>query len=106
MRLACCTLPPTRMRWGPLFSSFFTGGGGGGAAEGTAPRMPPMTPPAPPGTPPGTPPTTPALEGGGNSSSLILAISLGIDFGASNLPASNCRGATLQILGGVGAGGG
>src|SRR5690606_11817553 len=113
MSLADCTLPPTRMRWGVGgFSSFFTGGGGGGggAADGTAPRIPPMTPPgAPPGTPPGTPPTTPTAPAmvGGSSSSLIMAMSLGICFGAMSLPASNWRGMTLTTLtGGAAAGGG
>ena len=62
--------------------------------------MPPITPPAaPPGTPPGTPPTTPPEDGGGSSSSLIMAISLGIVLGAIKLPASNWRGITLTTLG-------
>src|SRR5579863_3533282 len=83
------------------------GGGGGGAAVGTEPIMPPITPPGvPPGTPPGTPPTTPALEGGGSSSSLIMAISLGTALGAVSLPASNCRGMTFTIFTGTAAGGG
>src|SRR5215472_16881479 len=111
--MACCTLPPTRMRV-TFGSSFFTtggggGGGGGGAALGTEPMMPPSTPPGvPPATPPGTPPTTPTAPdaGGGSSSSLICAISLGTDFGAISLPASNCRGITLTIFTGAGAAGG
>src|SRR4051794_26028011 len=79
---AACTLPPTLMRCGvaALGSSFFGGGGGGGAADGTDPIIPPRTPPgAPPATPPGTPPTTPATPevGGGSSSSLMVATSLG-----------------------------
>src|SRR5471030_1954379 len=85
------------------------GGGGGGAAVGTAPMMPPSTPPIlPPATPPGTPPTTPTApaDGGGSSSSLICAISLGTDFGAISLPASNWRGITLTIFMGAGAAGG
>src|SRR6516164_2671165 len=107
---ADCTLPPTLMRCGVTgFSSFF-GGGGGGAADGTDPIIPPNTPPgAPPATPPGTPPTTPATpdDGGGSSSSLICATSLGTTFGAISLPASNCRGITLTTLtGGAAAGGG
>src|SRR5207302_7100432 len=93
------------------FSSTFLGGGGGGggAADGTEPIMPPRTPPgAPPATPPGTPPTTPpTLVGGGSSSSLMVATSLGMTLGAISLPASNCRGMTLTILtGGAAAGGG
>ena len=63
--------------------------------------MPPSTPPgAPPATPPGTPPTTPPTPavGGGSSSSLIIAISFGITFGAISLPASNCRGITFTTL--------
>src|SRR5438094_8912300 len=94
-------------------STFLGGGGGGGAALGTEPIMPPRTPPGvPPAPPPGTPPTTPAIaeEGGGSSSSLIWAISLGTTFGAVNLPASNCRGMTFTIFttawGGGGGGGG
>src|SRR5579884_69630 len=103
IRLAACTLPPTRMRCGVLgFSG--GGGGGGGAAVGTDPTIPPTTPPeTPPGTPPGTP--TPAL-GGGNSSSLIMATFLGMVLGAISLPASNWRGATFTTLGGAAAGGG
>src|SRR5689334_5570369 len=94
------------------FSSTFLGGGGGGggAAEGTDPIMPPRTPPGvPPATPPGTPPTTPATPevGGGSSSSLMVATSLGMTLGAINLPASNCRGITFTTLtGGAAAGGG
>src|SRR5579872_5141223 len=95
------------------FSSFLGGGGGGGgAADGTELIMPPSTPPGvPPATPPGTPPTTPATpeEGGGSSSSLICAISLGMTLGAINLPASNWRGITLTGLtmaAGAGGGGG
>src|ERR1039457_432384 len=68
------------------------GGGGGGAAVGTEPMMPPSTPPiVPPATPPGTPPTTPDTPevGGGSSSSLMVATSLGMILGAINLPASN-----------------
>src|ERR1039458_6833634 len=104
IRLAACTWPPTRIRVG-VASLFFTGGGG--AAVGTAPIIPPITPPGvPPGTPPGTPPTTLPVEGGGSSSSLIFAISFGIDLGAISLPASNWRGITLTILGGAGGGGG
>ena len=69
--------------------------------------IPPMTPPgAPPGTPPGTPPTTPALAGGGSSSSLIIAISFGICFGAVSWPASNWRGTTFTTFTGAAAGGG
>ena len=74
------------MRFGVTGFSTLTGGGGGGggAAVGTEPMMPPSTPPGvPPATPPGTPPTTPAtpLVGGGSSSSLIVAISLGTTLG-------------------------
>src|SRR5580704_17581094 len=95
------------MRWGVTGFSTLTGGGGGGAAVGTAPIMPPITPPGvPPGTPPGTPPTTPPLDGGGSSSSLIMAISFGTAFGAIRRPASNWRGITFTILGGAGAAGG
>src|SRR5579883_197889 len=110
--LADWTLPPTLMRWGVtgLASSFLGGGGGGGgAAEGTEPIMPPSTPPgAPPATPPGTPPTTPATpdDGGGSSSSLICATSLGTTFGAISLPASNCRGMTFTPFTGAAAAGG
>src|SRR5689334_1149234 len=72
--------------------------------------MPPSTPPGvPPATPPGTPPTTPATpdEGGGISSSLIVATSFGTAFGAISLPASNWRGITFTTLtGGAAAGGG
>src|SRR5690349_21653228 len=95
------------MREGVLgFSTALTGGGGGGgsAALGTEPIMPPSTPPGvPPATPPGTPPTTPdtPLEGGGSSSSLIVAISLGTFFGAIRRPASNWRGITLTIFTGA-----
>src|SRR3954466_7181709 len=110
---ADCTLPPTLMRCGvaAFTSSFFGGGGGGGgAADGTEPIMPPRTPPGvPPATPPGTPPTTPATPelGGGSSSSLIVATSLGITLGAISLPASNCRGMTFTTFtGGAAAGGG
>src|SRR5215831_13762127 len=109
---ACCTLPPMVMRFGGGGASFFTGGGGGGggAAVGTEPMMPPSTPPGvPPATPPGTPPTTPAAPelGGGSSSSLIVATSLGTTFGAISLPASNCRGITFTTFtGGAAAGGG
>src|ERR1017187_3134665 len=76
MSLACCTLPPTRIRCGVTgFGAEGGGGGGGGAAVGTDPMMPPMTPPAvPPGTPPG--------------------------------PPSNWRGMILTTLGGAAAGGG
>jgi len=71
------------------------------------PTTPPPPPPGaipgfPPGMPPGTPPTTPELVGGGSSSSLMLAISLGICFGAISFPASNWRGTTLTTLGGAG----
>src|SRR5271170_7693262 len=106
IRLAACTWPPTRIREGVTGFTSFTAGGG--AADGIPPMMPPITPPAPPGTPPGTPPTTPPAPdiGGGRSSSLITAIFLGISFGAINLPASNCRGATLTIFGAAGGGGG
>src|SRR5580704_14207536 len=91
MRLACCTLPPTRMRCGVVGLTSLTGGGGG-AAVGIPPSTPPSTPPgAPPGTPPTTPPTTPELDGGGNSSSLILAISLGMVLGAISLPAAGAE---------------
>src|SRR5690349_20137468 len=85
-----------------------TGGGGGGAAVGTEPMMPPITPPeVPPGTPPGTPPTTPTeADGGGSSSSLIMAISFGICLGARRRPASNWRGATFTTLTGAAAAGG
>src|SRR5262245_11628455 len=92
-----------------LGSSFLGGGGGGGAAVGTDPMMPPSTPPgAPPATPPGTPPTTPAtpLVGGGSSSSLMVATSLGTALGAISLPASNCRGITFTTFTGAAAGGG
>src|ERR1700683_223664 len=107
MSLAACTWPPTRMRCGVTGFSTLTGGGGGGAAVGTDPMMPPMMPPAePPGTPPGTPPTTPPEDGGGNSSSLIMATSLGTCLGAVKRPASNWRGMTLMTLGGAAAGGG
>src|SRR5436190_10551542 len=111
MRRADCTLPPTLMRCGVtgLTSSFLGGGGGGGAADGTEPMMPPRTPPGvPPATPPGTPPTTPATPelGGGSSSSLMVATSLGTTFGAINLPASNCRGITFTTFTGAAAGGG
>src|SRR5579872_5855831 len=94
------------MRWTVFFCS--TGGGGGGAADGTEPMMPPITPPGlPPGTPPATPPTTPAeADGGGSSSSLIMATSFGIALGAIRRPASNCRGITFTILTGTAAGGG
>src|SRR5579885_3397697 len=106
IRLAACTLPPTRMRCGVVGFTSFTAGGGGGAAE-TLPIMPPSTPLPAPGTPPGTPPiTVPALEGGGSSSSLIIATSLGISLGAISRPASNCRGATCTTLGATGGGGG
>src|SRR5256885_1311283 len=98
------------MRFGVTgFFSAGGGGGGGGAAVGTEPMMPPSTPPGvPPATPPGTPPTTPAtpLAGGGSSSSLIVAISLGTTFGAISLPASNWRGITFTIFTGAGAEGG
>src|SRR5579872_2112135 len=90
-------------------SAFLGGGGGGGAAEGTEPIMPPSTPPGvPPATPPGTPPTTPPTPevGGGSSSSLIVATSLGMTLGAISLPASNCRGMTLTTLTGAAAAGG
>src|SRR5579872_1390199 len=93
-------------------STFLGGGGGGGAAEGTEPIMPPRTPPGvPPATPPGTPPTTPATpeDGGGSSSSLICAMSLGMTLGTVSLPASNCRGMILTgftIAAGAGGGGG
>src|ERR1039457_4401575 len=122
MSLACCTLPPTRMRCGVTAfrgagggggggGAGGGGGGGGGAAVGTDPMMPPMTPPAvPPGTPPGTPPTTPPEDCGGSSSSLIMATSLGTALGAIKRPASNWRGMTLITLGaaatGCGGGGG
>ena len=88
-----CTFPPTRILFGVTgFGASFTGGGGG-AAEGTEPMIPPMTPPgAPPGTPPGTPPTTPALATGGISSSLIIAMSFGICFGAVSLPGVKLAG--------------
>src|SRR3984893_17465894 len=108
--MAAWTLPPTRIRCGVtgLGASTFGGGGGGGAAVGTDPIMPPITPPpTPPGTPPGTPPTTPCTpEAAGNSSSLIIVISLGMAFGCISLPASNCRGITFTILGADAAGGG
>src|SRR5450755_883644 len=98
------------MRLGVIGFSLTGGGGGGGrAAVGTEPMMPPSTPPGvPPATPPGTPPTTPPtpLEGGGSSSSLMVAISLGTDFGAISLPASNWRGMTLTIFTAAGAAGG
>src|SRR5579862_1582039 len=108
MSLACWTLPPTRMRCGVTgFSTLTGGGGGGGAAVGTDPIIPPITPPAaPPGTPPGTPPTTPPEDGGGSSSSLIMATSFGTTLGAIRRPASNWRGITLMTLGGAAAGGG
>src|SRR4029079_8312493 len=79
-----------------------------GAADGTPPMMPPSTPPAtPPGTPPGTPPTTPWTPAeGGSSSSLIIAMSLGIAFGCISFPASNWRGITFTIFTGAAAGGG
>src|SRR6478672_13707740 len=110
--MACCTLPPTRIR--VTFGSSFLaggggGGGGGGAALGTDPMMPPITPPGvPPGTPPGTPPTTPTAPelGGGSSSSLITATSFGLTLGAIRRPASNWRGMTLITLTGAAAGGG
>src|SRR5579883_2034457 len=106
IRLACCTLPPTRIRCGvAALGASLTGGGGGGAAVGTLPIIP-IPPRAPPATPPTTPPTTPALEGGGSSSSLIMAISFGIAFGAMSLPAPNSRGITLTTLGGAGGDGG
>src|SRR5205085_7633875 len=91
-----------------LGASTFGGGGGGGAAVGTDPMIPPITPPAtPPGTPPGTPPTTPCTPvAAGNSSSLIMVISLGMAFGCISLPASNWRGITFTILGAAAAGGG
>src|ERR1022692_3119028 len=90
MSLACCTLPPTRIRCGVTgFGAEGGGGGGGGAAGGADPMMPPMTPPAvPPGTPPGTPPTTPPEDGGGSSSSLIMATSqlIGARFNGESFP--------------------
>src|SRR5450432_3001745 len=94
------------MRFGAAGASFLGGGGGGGGpATGTAPMMPPSTPPT---APPGTPPTTPTAPevAGGSSSSLIVAISLGTDFGAISLPASNWRGITFTIFTGAGAAGG
>src|SRR5471030_2403258 len=98
------------MRFGAAATTCLVGGGGGWvAAVGTAPMMPPSTPPtAPPATPPGTPPTTPAAPevAGGSSSSLMVAISLGTDFGAISLPASNWRGITFTIFTGAGAAGG
>src|ERR1035438_5090052 len=107
MSLACCTLPPTRIRCGVTGFGAEGGGGGGGAAVGTEPMMPPITPPAaPPGTPPGTPPTTPPEDGGGSSSSLIMAMSLGTALGAIKRPASNWRGITLTTLGAAAGGGG
>src|SRR5215469_11795562 len=106
IRLAAWTLPPTRIRDGPLgFGASLTGGGGGAAT--VPPAIPPSAPPSPPGMPPGIPPTTPAAEeGGGRSSSLIIATSFGIVFGAIRRPASNWRGATFTILGAAGGGGG
>src|SRR6202161_2594342 len=112
MMEAAITAPRTLMRC--TGASFFTagggGGGGGGAAEGMPPIIPPSTPPtAPPATPPGTPPGTPTTpaEGGGSSSSLITAISLGTLLGAITFPASNCRGITLTTFtGGAACGGG
>ncbi len=69
-------------------------GRGTGAQDST------MTPPGPPpGTPPITPPTTPALEGGGSSSSLILAISFGIDLGAIRLAGIELARNDLHNLG-------
>src|SRR5208283_5267347 len=105
--LACCTLPPTRMRCGT--TSFLGGGGGGRTADGTAPMIPPRTPPViPPATPPATPPTTPPTpeEGGGSSSSLISAICFGMLLGAISRPASNWRGMTFTFTTGATAGGG
>src|SRR5579862_9314353 len=66
------------------------GGGGGGATLGIEPTMPPTTP----------------LDGGGSSSSRIMAMSFGTAFGAIKRPASNWRGITLTILTGTAAGGG
>src|SRR4051794_22734638 len=108
MSLAAITLPPTRTDFGVTALGASLTGGGGGAAEGTAPRIPPSTPPpTPPGTPPGTPPTTPGVPAiGGSSSSLMLAISLGIAFGAISLLASNWRGMTFTTFTGAAAGGG
>src|ERR1700730_14058414 len=105
------------MRLGPVASTFFAGGGGGGGATafGTEPMMPPSTPPGvPPATPPGMPPTTPTapVEGGGSSSYLMVATSLGTDFGALSLPPATGRGPTFTIVtgtaeaGGGGGGGG
>src|SRR2546426_12796282 len=104
MMRAAWTLPPTRS--GPV--SFGFGGGG-------APPMPPMTPPStppmePPATPPGTPPLMPA-DMSGSASSLMILTSLGMTFGAINLPASikwacGLTWTTCAIAGGGGGGGG
>src|SRR6185436_12232527 len=92
------------MRVGPDLTG--GGGGGGGAAVGMPPTKPPITPPsAPPATPPEIPPTTP-LDGGGSSSSLIMAMSFGTDLGAIRRPASNWRGMTLTTFTGAACGGG
>src|ERR1035438_3591775 len=85
------------------------GGGGGGAATGVELTIPPITPPnCPPGWPPGTPPTTPAppTDGGGRSSSLIWAISLGISLGAVKWPSSNSRTILTTLIGAAAGGGG
>src|ERR1017187_7954234 len=85
------------------------GGGGGGAATGVELTIPPITPPNwPPGMPPGTPPTTPAppAEGGGRSSSLIWAMSLGISLGAVKRPSSNSRPILTTLIGAAAGGGG
>ena len=49
---------------------------------------------------------TVTADGGGTSSSLIIAISFGIFLGAISLPASNWRGATFTIFTGAAAAGG
>src|SRR5579872_7191621 len=118
INIAAWTFPPITTRFGGGGGpSFFAGGGGGGggAIALVWVRMLPSTPPTwPPTLPPGTPPTTPPIPeaAGGNSSSLITAISFGIALGVVSFPASNWRGITLTCLitgaaaGGGGGGGG
>src|SRR6185437_8649018 len=91
IRLACCTLPPTRIGAVGAFGFGGGGGGGGGGPILVPPRIPLSAPPA---TPPGIPPTTPAADGGSSDSTIIL-ISFGTVLGAVSLPISNCFGATF-----------